>query len=70
QEAQQWRITAAARYDELTRRHPEAFADHAAHFWLTVGDDRPKGLQLALQDRANRRATRAQAQLNRPTPAI
>ena len=43
QEAEQWRISAAARYDELVLRHPEAFVDHAAEFWLTVGGDRPKG---------------------------
>ena len=40
QEAEQWRVTAAARYDELVARHPEAFAHHAADFWLTVGGDR------------------------------
>ncbi|HKS48274.1 MAG TPA: hypothetical protein VJT49_24820 [Amycolatopsis sp.] len=45
-EAEQWRISAAARYDELAARHPEAFVDHAADFWLTVGGDRLKGLQL------------------------
>jgi tetratricopeptide (TPR) repeat protein len=30
QEARQWRVTAAARYDELARRHPQAFAEHVA----------------------------------------
>jgi tetratricopeptide (TPR) repeat protein len=39
QEAQKWRITAAARYDQLVLRHPEAFADHAAHFWVTMDDE-------------------------------
>lgn len=29
-------MSAAARYDELVVRHPEAFVDHAAEFWLTV----------------------------------
>ncbi|HSX77215.1 MAG TPA: hypothetical protein VLQ80_01390, partial [Candidatus Saccharimonadia bacterium] len=33
-EAHHWREIAAARYDELMVRHPEAFADHAAEFWL------------------------------------
>jgi hypothetical protein len=42
-EAEQWRMSAAARYDELVVRHPEAFVDHAAEFWLAVGGDRPKG---------------------------
>jgi tetratricopeptide (TPR) repeat protein len=31
-EAEQWRGNAAARYDELALRHPDAFADHAADF--------------------------------------
>ena len=37
EEAQTWRGKAAARYDELLTRHRDAFADHAAEFWL---DDR------------------------------
>jgi tetratricopeptide (TPR) repeat protein len=41
-EAEQWRMSAAARYDELVVRHPEAFVDHAAEFWLTVGGDSAK----------------------------
>jgi hypothetical protein len=32
-------------------RHPVAFVDHAADFWLTVGGDRSKGRQLALRTR-------------------
>ena len=43
QEAEHWRISAAARYDELMPHHPEAFVDHAADFWLTVGGDSDKG---------------------------
>ena len=46
QEAEQWRVSAAARYEELVARHPEAFAHHAADFWLTVGGDRSEGLRL------------------------
>ena len=42
-EASGWRLLAANRYDELTAAHPEAFADHAAEFWLGVGNDPPKG---------------------------
>jgi tetratricopeptide (TPR) repeat protein len=49
-EAEPWRRSAAARYDELVVRHPEAFVDHAAEFWLTVGGDRPKGLQLVVRN--------------------
>jgi hypothetical protein len=46
-EARHWREVAAARYDELMLRHPEAFADHAADFWLTIGGDARKGRLLA-----------------------
>lgn len=38
EDAEAWRSAAAARYDELVARHPEAFADHAAEFWLEAGD--------------------------------
>ncbi|MFJ8022313.1 hypothetical protein [Streptomyces sp. NPDC096311] len=34
QEAQPWRDRAAERSDELVLRHTEAYADHAADFWL------------------------------------
>jgi tetratricopeptide (TPR) repeat protein len=46
-EAGGWRLLAANRYDELTAAHPEAFADHAAEFWLGAGNDPPKGLRFA-----------------------
>jgi tetratricopeptide (TPR) repeat protein len=40
-EAEQWRTSAADRYDELVQRHPEAFVDHAAEFrlrgWCSAG---------------------------------
>ena len=36
-EAGQWRVTAAARYDELAVRHPEAFAGLAADFRRQAG---------------------------------
>src|SRR5262245_12668454 len=42
-----WRRVAASRYDELISAHPAAFADHAAEFWLGVGNDPSKGLRLA-----------------------
>lgn len=38
EEAQAWHRKAEARYDELMARHPEAFADHAAEFWLEAGE--------------------------------
>jgi tetratricopeptide (TPR) repeat protein len=64
QEAEHWRISAAARYDELVLCHPEAFVDRAADFWLSVGGDRSKGRQFALRDHISR-ATRAPAILHR-----
>lgn len=36
-----------SRYDELIASHPEAFADHAAEFWLAAGADPDKALRLA-----------------------
>jgi tetratricopeptide (TPR) repeat protein len=68
-EAERWRVSAAARYDELVLRHPAAFADHAAEFWLTVGGDRPRGLRLIERHRADRRTARWHARLRRATPA-
>ncbi|RPE37583.1 tetratricopeptide repeat protein [Streptomyces sp. Ag109_O5-1] len=63
--AEQWRERAAARYDELVLRHPEAYADHAADFWLTVGADADRGLELALQNLAFRQTARAHALFQR-----
>jgi tetratricopeptide (TPR) repeat protein len=40
-EAGQWRARAAARYDELARRHPDAFAGHAADFRRQAGQLHP-----------------------------
>ena len=42
-----WRRRAAARYDELIASHPEAFADHAAEFWLAAGADPDKAFRFA-----------------------
>lgn len=64
-EAKQWRERAVARYGELVLRHPEAYADHAADFWLTVGADAERGLQLALQNLAFRQTARAHALFQR-----
>ena len=38
-EAAPFRARATSRYRELGERHPEAFADHAAEFWLGAGGD-------------------------------
>ena len=61
EEAQAWRDHAEARYDELLARHPEAFADHAAEFWLTIGGDPGRALRLARQNLALRPTPRARA---------
>jgi len=49
-EAEHWRSRAAARYDELVRRHPEAFQDHAVGFWSTVGGDPQRALRFNDRD--------------------
>jgi tetratricopeptide (TPR) repeat protein len=65
QEAWTWRAKAQARYDELLARHHDAFADHAAEFWLTVGGDRARALSLARQNLALRQTPRARALVRR-----
>jgi hypothetical protein len=69
QEARQWCARAAARYDELMARHPAAFADHAAEFWLAAGADAQRALQLAWQNLELRQTPHAQALLRRATLA-
>ncbi|MEU9453806.1 hypothetical protein [Streptomyces sp. NPDC048277] len=64
-EARLWRGRVAARYEELMARHPEAYADHAAEFWLTVGGDPLRALRLARQNLALRATPRAHALVNR-----
>ena len=58
-EAIGWCRMAAERYDALTAVHPAAFADHAAEFWLGVGNDPPKGLRFAEFNLRVRKTTRA-----------
>ena len=58
-EASGWCLLAANRYDELTAAHPEAFADHAAEFWLGAGNDPPKGLRFAEFNLRVRKSPRA-----------
>ncbi|MFJ6631165.1 tetratricopeptide repeat protein [Streptomyces sp. NPDC091376] len=64
-EARFWRAHAGARYEELMARHPEAYADHAAEFWLTVGGDPQRALRLARQNLALRATPRAYSLVNR-----
>ncbi len=59
EEAREWRSAAAARYDELMTRHPEAFADHAAEFWLEADGDRDRALRLATMNLELRKTRRA-----------
>jgi tetratricopeptide (TPR) repeat protein len=65
EEAQVWRDRAEARYDELLARHHDAFADHAAEFWLTIGGDRERALLLAWQNLSLRPTPRARALVRR-----
>lgn len=53
-EASGWRGRAAARYSDLVARHPEAFADHGAEFWLGAGGDPKTALVLARRNLAVR----------------
>ena len=68
-EARGWRARAAARYDELVARHLEAFADHAAEFWLEAGADPHRALRLARRNLEVRRTQRTHELLTRATHA-
>ena len=70
QEARGWRARAAARYDELVARHPEAFADHAAEFWLDAGADPHRALALARRNLEVRQTPRAHELFSRATGAV
>ncbi len=58
-EAEQWVASASARYDQLMQKHPLAFADHAAEFWLAAGNDPVRALDAARRNIANRDTARA-----------
>ena len=58
-EARLWRARAGACYDQLIARHPAAFADHAAEFWLGVGGDPQRALGLARLNADARRTPHA-----------
>ena len=58
-EAMYWRNVATNRYDELTATYPEAFADHAAQFWLSVAFNPQKALQFARKNLEVRQTPRA-----------
>jgi tetratricopeptide (TPR) repeat protein len=65
EEARAWSARAAARYEELIARHPAAFVDHAAEFWLSAGADAGRAQQLARQNLELRQTPRARALLRR-----
>jgi hypothetical protein len=65
EEAQAWRAKADARYDEWLERHQDAFADHAAEFWLTIGGDIERALRLARHNLSLRQTARASALVRR-----
>jgi len=69
QESRHWSWLAAARYDELVASHPEAFADHAAEFWLASGANPDKALPLARMNIENRKTPRAYDLLARAVAA-
>jgi tetratricopeptide (TPR) repeat protein len=68
-DARYWRERAAARYDELIAAYPEAFADHAAEFWLAAGGDPRKALTLARMNLEIRKTPRACSLLSRAIAA-
>jgi tetratricopeptide (TPR) repeat protein len=68
-EFRHWSRLAAARYDELVASHPEAFADHAAEFWLAAGADPDKALPLARMNIEIRKTPRAYDLLARAVAA-
>ena len=45
---------AKKRYEEIVAKYPEAFADHAARFWLNAGNDPKRALELARLNAKNR----------------
>ena len=58
-EAQQLLARAKAGFEHWTARHPLAFADHAANFWLGLGADPRKALALAETNLTSRRTAGA-----------
>ncbi|QYN38854.1 hypothetical protein K1T35_17595 [Pseudonocardia sp. DSM 110487] len=67
-ESDHWRDHAARRYDELISRHPAAFADHAALFWLAAGQNPDRATELAklnLDTRPTPRARELRARAER-----
>jgi len=68
-ESGHWSRLAAERYDELLTSHPEAFADHAAEFWLAAGADPGKAFKWAQTNVEVRNTPRARSLLTRAIAA-
>lgn len=68
-EATHWRAKADEGFRQLVADYPEAFADHAAEFWLGIGDDPTRALALARLNAAQRQTPRARELLDRATAA-
>ncbi|MEO7112887.1 MAG: hypothetical protein ABI183_20760, partial [Polyangiaceae bacterium] len=61
---------AQARYNELLAKYPEAFADHAASFFLGPNGDVPRALSLAQANEKNRKTEPAIELLLTPAMAL
>jgi tetratricopeptide (TPR) repeat protein len=59
EDAARWRDRAETRFTELSAIHPEAFADHAADFWLNAGGDAGRAVTWARRNAALRPTARA-----------
>src|SRR5262249_4474968 len=68
-EAESWRRKAAERYDALVARHPEAYADHAARFWLGAGGGPGRARLLAAKNLRGPRTPAADARMGRAARA-
>jgi tetratricopeptide (TPR) repeat protein len=64
EEARLFRATAALRYETLVTLHLEAFADHAAEFWLWQDADPERALRFARVNFEVRKTKRARALLD------
>lgn len=61
---------AANRYDKLTAAYPEAFADHAAQFWLSIAFNPHKALQFAQKNLEVRQTLRAYRLFDQATISV
>jgi tetratricopeptide (TPR) repeat protein len=68
-EADTWRRRAEEQYERLVARHPAAFADHAAEFWLSVDNNAQRALSLAKLNLKVRNTPRARALVARAITA-